>query len=70
MTEMLTNINTCSVVVMASIIMILGLVRAVATWRQDDIPSEGDKSSQPRGKQGEMCPDHHSSEVILESEQN
>ena len=50
---------SCSVVVMASIIMILGLVRAVASWRQED------RSSHPQGKQGEMSPDHHSSEVIL-----
>ena len=33
--EMLTIINTCSVVMMASIIMILGVVRTVASMRQE-----------------------------------
>ena len=62
--EMLTIINTCSVVMMASIIMILGVVRTVASWRQEqDSVESGPKQLQSRGEQGEMGPDHHNSEV-------
>ena len=65
--EMLTVINTCSVVLMASIIMILGVVRTVASMRQEqDSVERGPKQLQPRGEQGEMGPDHHSSEVMAE----
>ena len=62
--EMLTIINTCSVVLMASIIMILGVVRTVASWRQEqDSVESGPKQLQSRGEQGEMGPDHQNSEV-------
>ena len=62
--EMLTVINTCSVVMMASIIMILGVVRTVASWRQEqDSVESGPKQLQSRGEQGEMGPDHQNSEV-------
>ena len=67
--EMLTIINTCSVVLMASIIMILGEVRTVASMRQEqDTQSveSGPKQLQPRGEQGEMGPDFHNSEVMEE----
>ena len=61
---MLTIINTCSVVLMASIIMILGVVRTVASWRQEqDSVESGPKQLQSRGEQGEMGPDHQNSEV-------
>ena len=67
--EMLTIINTCSVVMMASIIMILGVVRTVASMRQEqDTQSveSGPKQLQSRGELGEMGPDHHNSEVMAE----
>ena len=66
--EMLTFINTCSVVLMASIIMILGVVRTVASMRQEqDTQSveSGPEQLQSRGEQGEMGPDHNS-EVMEE----
>ena len=66
--EMLTIINTCSVVVMASIIMILGVVRTVASMRQEQNTQSverGPKQLQCRGEQGEMGPDHNS-EVMEE----
>ena len=62
--EMLTVINTSSVVMMASIIMILGVVRTAASWRQEqDSVESGPKQLQSRGEQGEMGPDHQNSEV-------
>ena len=64
--EMLTIINTCSVVMMASIIMILGVVRTVASMRQEQETQSvesGPKQLQSRGGQGEMGPDHQNSEV-------
>ena len=62
--EMLTVINSCSVVMMASIIMILGVVRTVASWRQEqDSVESGPKQLESRGEQGEMGPDHQNSEV-------
>ena len=66
--EMLTIINTCSVVLMASIIMILGVVRTVASMRQEqDTQSveSGPEQLQPRRQKGEIGPDHNS-EVMEE----
>ena len=57
MTEMLTNINNCSVMLMVSIIMILGVVRGVASWRQEDTLS-GPKQLEPPGEQEEMGLNH------------
>ena len=44
--------------------MILGVVRTVASWRQEqDSVESGPKQLQSRGEQGEMAPDHQNSEV-------
>ena len=59
MTEMLTSINNCSVMLMVSIIMILGVVRSVASWREGDTVSvSGPKQLQSQGEQGAMALNH------------